>query len=304
MDADWRNLIATDSKGRLVEDVPCRRCGYSLRQQTLNGPCPECATPVSLTLHPALLRFAEPKWVRRLARGATLLCLAAVAAIPLQVGVQFVTTVLPLTNPVANDMVVAALWGFSTIAVIIEFAGIWMLTTREPGACGWSRTGILRWLLRNTFAAAACMTLVWQAFDLCPLLSTVRSNYKGHLDVFANAVLHVALALQIAGTFLLYLVLRNIADCTPDDGLRRRTTIVMMGLIILSGVFLMYSLMMEAGALKVPQIHDMLAMIFNVPGLVLEVWMIVLLFQYRRRLKRAAEIARISRDRLQRDHAI
>lgn len=50
-------------------DLPCTACGYNLRGAAHDGACPECGQSTAVALNPALLRFADPAWLRRLEGG-------------------------------------------------------------------------------------------------------------------------------------------------------------------------------------------------------------------------------------------
>jgi len=54
---------------KIDHHAPCLRCGYDLASLPLEGVCPECALPVSRSVSGDLLRFADPRWSRRVHRG-------------------------------------------------------------------------------------------------------------------------------------------------------------------------------------------------------------------------------------------
>src|SRR6185436_14704958 len=60
----------------LDQNLPCLRCGYNLRTLPADSRCPECSTPISSSLNPNLLRYADPTWTRVLALSLSLLLLA------------------------------------------------------------------------------------------------------------------------------------------------------------------------------------------------------------------------------------
>jgi MFS family permease len=77
-----RSLSETlDDHARIQADVACLKCAYNLRSLRIDGNCPECGSPVSRSVRGDLLQFADPRWVKGLANGATLLLAAAVSAI-------------------------------------------------------------------------------------------------------------------------------------------------------------------------------------------------------------------------------
>ncbi|MCH8859402.1 MAG: hypothetical protein IID54_07490, partial [Proteobacteria bacterium] len=87
---------AVDEQGRLIEDVPCRRCGYNLRSLPADGKCPECGSAVAISIHGFYLRFAPPAWVRRLALGAKLLVVSVITTIVGWVALMAIAVVVAL----------------------------------------------------------------------------------------------------------------------------------------------------------------------------------------------------------------
>lgn len=62
-----------DARGELGRDVPCLRCGESLRKLQPKGNCPNCGLPLSESLRLELLRFGGKRWLRGAIRGAACL---------------------------------------------------------------------------------------------------------------------------------------------------------------------------------------------------------------------------------------
>jgi hypothetical protein len=56
----------------VLYDLPCRNCAYNLRTLPTSGVCPECATPVAVSLKSDLFRFSNPGWIKQLRLGAGL----------------------------------------------------------------------------------------------------------------------------------------------------------------------------------------------------------------------------------------
>ncbi len=75
------DLTAVDPETMTVcQDVSCLGCGYNLRTLAIKSVCPECGRPVADSLHPRLLVFANPQWLRD-QRGAALFALVAFLAL-------------------------------------------------------------------------------------------------------------------------------------------------------------------------------------------------------------------------------
>ena len=67
----------TSDQGRLTSatELRCITCGYDLRSLPTEESCPECGTPIELSLRGDLLSLSDPAWVARLARGQSVLVL-------------------------------------------------------------------------------------------------------------------------------------------------------------------------------------------------------------------------------------
>ncbi len=119
---------ALDSEGRLLDDVRCRQCRYDLRGLTLEAACPECGTRVGDSARPDLLRYADPRWRRRLRRGAMLMSVAAGLDFAWIIGCEVL-----LQSTGSQTMIWVMLWGeFPFLAVWL--LACWMLTRAEPAA--------------------------------------------------------------------------------------------------------------------------------------------------------------------------
>ena len=56
--------------GSVEGDIPCRKCSYNLRGLPLDGRCPECGTPVGVSVNGELLRYSDPEFIQTLRRGS------------------------------------------------------------------------------------------------------------------------------------------------------------------------------------------------------------------------------------------
>jgi len=71
-----------------VLDQPCVNCSYNLKSLPLDNNCPECGTPIRISVESNLLRYADREWLIRLFRGLDwivkgLACLIAAVIISL-----------------------------------------------------------------------------------------------------------------------------------------------------------------------------------------------------------------------------
>lgn len=149
----------------LSEDTLCRRCGYNLRTLLESGNCPECATPVALSLRGDLLKFADPAWVRVLALGASLVTYAIGAML-----IAFIVTMISIMAGFPMDFLLTIVAPAAGIAILV---GQWLLTKPDPTAdARQDRTTasvFVRWLL----LAALVIAGIKQS---APLLGPVMSH--------------------------------------------------------------------------------------------------------------------------------
>ncbi len=129
---------APDDTGEIRTDLACQRCGYNLRGLNATGLCPECGTPISLSLRKDLLCYAEPEYVKGLARGCrriltgVTMLLACIILVPLaSAGV----------SSLRRDETMGALlaWLGVSLAIgavlmgILGFVhGVWLITRPQP----------------------------------------------------------------------------------------------------------------------------------------------------------------------------
>lgn len=98
-------------------DLPCSRCGSSLRGRSEDGQCPECGQLISRSLSVAALRAAEPQWMEGVASGmdaqvwGTLLGTFACVAGPFLIGSPLSIEAFAVVVLVAMGLV--AVWHFA-----------------------------------------------------------------------------------------------------------------------------------------------------------------------------------------------
>ena len=69
--------------GAVPIDFPCRKCGYNLRAQPLEGRCPECGDTVNASVSGALVNYADRTWLAGVAealQGLLVMIIVTVAA--------------------------------------------------------------------------------------------------------------------------------------------------------------------------------------------------------------------------------
>ena len=130
---------AVDAQGVVVSDAPCRQCGYNLRGLNKTGVCPECASPVAVSVRGDSLRYAALPWVRQVVRGVRATTWGVRGFIVLMIGAIFFAVFLVSTMIAAGTAavwIVGLLAGALGIAGLVCFAltqlGIWLSTAPDP----------------------------------------------------------------------------------------------------------------------------------------------------------------------------
>ncbi len=111
-----------DSDGVINTDHLCRQCEYNLRGLREGSICPECGSPISISFRDDFLRFANPYWMQKVARGLFIILLMTVVRIIAHgsnrhIGLQ------------ASEII-------SFLAKSVGYYGAWLLTTPEPTVIG------------------------------------------------------------------------------------------------------------------------------------------------------------------------
>lgn len=154
----------------VVGDLACKQCGHNLRTLGFAGVCTECGTPVEYSLHGYLLRYADPAWVRRVARG----CMLLIIAIALMVVGGMATSIwgmatafskgyTPGTPPHVDTARInfLAVFIFAPLTVLLV-AALVLITAREPSATLPPTDSAARvWLCRSLWLYVASCLFGW-----------------------------------------------------------------------------------------------------------------------------------------------
>jgi hypothetical protein len=154
-DAPRRPLALVGGDGRVIADLPCHQCGYDVRGLSIDGSCPECNFPVRHSVRGNVLIYSDPRWLRRVARGAKWMGWAGV--IGFIAGVTWVGTFSGL----------AAIVFLATVATFL--AGAWMTTTADPSGIDDARSGRLRLTARSLLIAGLFVAPVAQLRGHVPI---------------------------------------------------------------------------------------------------------------------------------------
>ncbi|MFB3104805.1 MAG: hypothetical protein ACE1ZA_07745, partial [Pseudomonadales bacterium] len=203
----------------------CITCGYDLRSLPIEQSCPECGTPIELSLRGDLLSQSDPGWVARLARGQSLLVLGVrlcliviVCAIVIPVSLGFVLGFGLGTN-IPSRVFDAVFWSFGGalfIGVVVATLGCALVTTQDPRdklrESSISNRNVAQ---KALFAMYACIPASAVAF----LLPFVRTNPQIYAGIFFLSVGTCFTVVLVASLHWLAVLAARI----PDHDLRSRT---------------------------------------------------------------------------------
>src|SRR3954464_10073122 len=108
-------------QAEVTGDVPCRKCGYNLKGLLVAGRCPECGTPIGLSVSGDLLRYSDPGWLEGLRKGVSLFIWGIVAVI----AGSIVTAIMGQGNATLGGVIGLAAQG-------LMLSGWWLMTQPDP----------------------------------------------------------------------------------------------------------------------------------------------------------------------------
>ncbi len=206
----------------------CITCGYDLRSLPTEESCPECGTPIELSLRGDLLSRSDPAWVARIARGQSLLvigvrlCLIVmVCAFVIPLLMVVLVFALPLGRGIniptwIFDVLFWSFGGALFVGVVVATIGCALVTTQDPRdslrESSTSNRNVARKALFAMYACIPASGVVW-------LLPFVRSSHQIYAGIFLLSVgtcFAVALVASLGRLAVL-------AARIPDQDLRSRT---------------------------------------------------------------------------------
>ena len=125
-----------DASGHIAVDLACANCRYNLRTQPVDGKCPECAFPVARSAHGYYLRSAPPRWVKKLADGATRLIIGVICSLGLAGLAYNDFFIYGFTGaagvPGGGAALVMLILAASAVCLWLLVGGLWRLTASDP----------------------------------------------------------------------------------------------------------------------------------------------------------------------------
>lgn len=197
----------------------CVGCGYIVGTLSADAVCPECTTPVRVSMQGDALRHADPDYLAALARGTALVIAGTIVAMLWWVAAPL----LVVTRGAAQAVIL--LTSIDVLAAILLLAGWWQVSSRnpaivEPEADSTSRKRLrVLLLIIAVVAATGFVGAVVPAFaqaGLAGISGSVQINSASQftpllISAFALRVVHLvarALRFLIGATYLASLLQR------------------------------------------------------------------------------------------------
>jgi hypothetical protein len=277
------------------DDIPCRKCSYNLRTLPTNGNCPECGTPVGVSIYGNLLRFSDPAWVGKLADGARYILVGIFMIVVAVIVGMIMGAVLGATGVARIGTIQILVQLISLCGGIFSLVGSWFITEPDPSGIGEDEYGTARKVIR--------VTLLIQ-------LASFPLNFASQRTVLPPAQRQLIVAISglmsIAGVVGLIAQLQyfgKLAGRIPDQGLASRANFLKValstcyGFLILIGI--VAGLMVFARGVAAPNSGIMIgfgcgAGIFGLASLVFGIMYLFMIERFRGRFREQAVLAQQS----------
>jgi hypothetical protein len=235
-----------DSQGFVAVDIHCRKCGYNVRGLRHTGLCPECATPVGISLTGDMLRYSNPEWVATIKRGISIVLWMIL------VGIVVGIIGAILTNFSGGAVIVAQMLSLGVNA--LSLYGVWLFTSPDPSGIGEDRDvnarKIVRFVLIAELAIGALHFAGQAVLQFNPALA---SMFNSEAWMIAAVVYGLSIALLGAvGDFFQYRYYEIITLRIPDARMAGRAVFLRWSYVICLTVTGVGSAMVSVAALLSP----------------------------------------------------
>jgi len=221
---------ASPASATLNSDTPCRKCGYNLRGLSFAGRCPECGAAIAISVGGDLLRYSDPDWLAKLAKGANLIVIGYIVVFALSLGIGVLGAVLRTPAVVA----VGTLIMFA--ASLLTVAGAWLVTEPDPSGIGEDRYGTSRQIIRITLIvglAGSVLEMITQFSALHPAVSLILRSVQA-VSGIANVIGFLA-QLQYFS---------KLTQRIPDASLTARANFLKIALPVTYGILIALGVLM------------------------------------------------------------
>jgi hypothetical protein len=122
------DMLGVDPRRLEVDaDRSCVGCAYNLRTLPIDSRCPECSTPIALSLRPNELEFVDPEWLLKVRGGVFALLVVSIGmVVAMLLGGVGVTGIASCSAMSVIPLLV--------ILYVLFAVGVFRATTTEPSA--------------------------------------------------------------------------------------------------------------------------------------------------------------------------
>ncbi|MCH8822373.1 MAG: hypothetical protein IH984_02580 [Planctomycetes bacterium] len=284
--------VSFDADGRLDEDVVCRSCEYNLRSLTLQDKCPECDTPIKLSLQTSLLRFSDLAWIKRVRSGITFM----IVYVSIYILYFASWDLYSILGGTVFQRTPAVRIVFSIVILVLQIIAILRITKLEPG---WQKT--------NSKVTARKLARI------CLLLAAVIGTFSSNPQWFIYFIPYITLILALSmwvglfstlalfiGKFALFYYGRSIAQRFPSEKLAKTTYLVMWGylapsmispLISYAARFTSHYEIFNIYTSELYTSFNLIRYFMAILFAIFCIWGLVLLFKYRSQFTKAMKLA-------------
>ena len=195
-------------------DLLCRKCQYNLRGLTHDSLCPECGSPVTLSLRSDQIRYSNPQWIEQVRLGVNiiitglLLMVAAYLFRVVNARMQLFDRLFPQILIFVTDVMIAV--------------GVWLMTTPDPGGLGETLYGkprrLARWLVALGLIDSAWIAM-YRAVVLPP-----------EADLIVNLIATVFAIAGCLGFIAQLKFMSGLAQRIPNETLQQRAAFLRLAL--------------------------------------------------------------------------
>ncbi len=191
----------------ILRDMTCGTCGYNLRGLSPDGRCPECGHPIEESRYDPRLAAADPRWLRAIHRGFTILLVSVIVSATRRTFGQAVILMY------GSYQAMLIMW---FIGATLYSLGSWILASRDCACPPMFDPRHLRRVVRVCAAVAWTVNLTWT-------IDAVTGNRYLHLSLLGLGLIICCLS----GDACLFLLLRRFARRIPAPALGWASTFLL-----------------------------------------------------------------------------
>lgn len=302
--------VLFDENGCISKELSCRGCGYNLQGLHPEGLCPECGTSIVRSIYGDKLRYSDPAWISRLARGTLWIIIGLFTSIIGTFAIGSIMVGLSTVGTVSQSLMQAIVGLIGACLSIITIIGVWWLTSPDPGQfeteSKFSARVIGRWCILASLLQVPLQALGYHPGQVNTTNPAATLTPTFIVLTFVFVLMQVIVLIGYLAT-LKYLA--RLAARIPHLSLIKNCHIVMWGLGITMGL----ASVLQLGMLLVmpgfiantsganPSASTMApffaflggACIFTIGMIVFGIWGIVLLFRFKSAFMKLAEEASV-----------